>query len=86
MHGARGILENTRIDEDGVLKIDSLKDAVMEGNRTAEKIESGHLSVGDLNEPQANELYVYLLFKNSICDTTLLRSGPPDSKPINLTV
>ena len=83
MFGARGILEQTKIDERGVLTIDSLGEAVEQGNMTARWIEAGELEVGDLDETQANELYVYLMFKNSICDMSLLRAlspGTPDSE------
>lgn len=83
--GARGILEQARINEKGVLTINSLKEAVWEGNRTAQSIESGVVSVEDLNERKANELYVYLLFKNSVCDASLLGGGPPDSKQTQTT-
>lgn len=84
--GARGILERARVNERGVLTLDSLKEAVMQGNRTAQSIERGRTAVKDLTAEQANQLYVYLIFKNSICDVTLLtdsddgEDGPPQCK------
>lgn len=75
MPGARGILELAQVEGRDVLSIDALSAVVMQGNRTARVIQSGYRSIQSLSEREANELYVYLLFKNSVCDISLL-SGP----------
>ena len=73
--GARGILELAEVNGRSILSIDALRAVVMQGNKTARGIESGRKSVRHLSEKEANEVYVYLLFKNSVCDVSLL-SGP----------
>ena len=79
--GARGILELAEVDGRGVLSINQLRAVVTQGNQTARSIEAGLKSVKDLTERQANEVYVYLLFKNSVCDLSLL--GGPDSESLH---
>ncbi len=72
MSGARGILELAEVDGRGVLNMERLRAVVTQGNKTARVIEAGLKSVAELTEREANEVYVYLLFKNSVCDISLL--------------
>lgn len=77
--GARGILQVAKEDGGDNISIDSLRAAVEEGNQTAMALESRLLSVDDLSEAEANRVFTYLLFRNGVCDASLLR-GPPDGK------
>ena len=74
--GAREIFEQAEADSRGVLSIDAMRAMIMRGNRTAKVVEAGQKSVKDLTEREANELYVYMLVKNSVCNEINLLGGP----------
>lgn len=74
--GARSVLQEAIVD--GKVSIAALSAVVDEGNKTAEEIENGMLSIESLSVERANSLYTYLIFKNGICDTALLNG--PDSE------
>lgn len=74
--GARGILQEARVGGRDVLSLRALQEAVEEGNKTARELETGLRDIMDLTEDEANRVYTYLLFRNSVCDLTLLRGGP----------
>lgn len=76
MFGARGILQEARVGGRDVLSLRALREAVEEGNKTAQELETGLRNIMDLTEDEANRVYTYLLFRNSVCDLTLLRNGP----------
>lgn len=72
--GARSVLQQALVD--GNVSIAALRAVVDEGNKTAEEIEKGTLSIDSLSVERANSVYTYLLFKNGVCDTAMLISGP----------
>lgn len=81
--GARGILQETMTDGTDIMSIDALREAVECGNRTAMALERKLVSIGDLSDADANSVFTYLLFRNGVCDNSLLLSGPlspPDGK------
>lgn len=75
MFGARGILQEAKGEDGETLSIASLRAAVDAGNRTAVALERKMLSINDLSVAEANNVFTYILFRNSICDLSLL-SGP----------
>ena len=77
--GARGVLQEAMADGTDILSIDALREAVERGNRTAMALERNRVSIDKLSDADANSVYTYLLFRNGVCDNSLLLSGldPP---------